>query len=832
MRVHLKGGVWKNTEDEILKAAVMKYGKTQWARISSLLVRKTPKQCKARWFEWLDPSIKKTEWSKEEDEKLLHLAKLMPTQWRTIAPIVGRTPAQCLERYQRLLDEAEAHAAGEDDDLGLRGEAGAEGQAAAAASDARRLRPGEINPNPETRPARPDPVDMDEDEKDMLSEARARLANTQGKKAKRKARERQIEEARRLATLQKRRELKAAGVELKAKKPKKHKAHIDYNAEIPYEKKPVPGFYDTTEELANKGTGAASLKGKFLDSIEAKSRLDREDESRKEAKRKRDNKNKDAVAFVRASDQKAVDAIAAKEEAEQVAKRKKLVLPLPQVNDAEMETIAKLGQRGALVRELVGNANGDTSTETLLGDYSETPSAAAVRTPRTPAQSDRLINEALAQRAMSVQATPLLGGSTGGEAVQRAVALGKGTGFGGAMPQGGPTMTPNPLATPFRPSAQGASGSNGLGNVPPSTVRDELRLNTPAQDVGATPRERKLASRGLREQLARKLATLPKPKNEFEIVVPEPASGGADGEATDATDGVAALNIGSGRDSGTSATIEDQAEVEWQAGEQRKREADKELGRRTRCVQLGLPRPDMLATDALAASHGGSHGSPEVLSLISDEMKALILSDAHMHPVPNVPPLRYPGAESIRLEEISEDLLASARALIDKEMEDMHQDLRDTYYRLSEHDNSGLWRATECSDVWLPQQRCYQAVDQISPEAWIEKYKSELTSRREIMSEEASRATKVERKLGVILGGYQARSKVLDDKIAAAFKEFEQVRVDTQAFNALYTTEQASIPARVERAQDELRKVELRESQLQSEYQELLDRRNALAGQQ
>ncbi len=34
-----------------------------------------------------------------EDEKLLHLAKLMPTQWRTIAPIVGRTATQCLERY-------------------------------------------------------------------------------------------------------------------------------------------------------------------------------------------------------------------------------------------------------------------------------------------------------------------------------------------------------------------------------------------------------------------------------------------------------------------------------------------------------------------------------------------------------------------------------------------------------------------------------------------------------------------------------------------------------------------------------------------------------------
>ena len=106
MRIMIKGGVWKNTEDEILKAAVMKYGKNQWSRIASLLSRKSAKQCKARWYEWLDPSIKKTEWTREEDEKLLHLAKIMPTQWRTIAPIVGRTAAQCLERYEKLLDEA------------------------------------------------------------------------------------------------------------------------------------------------------------------------------------------------------------------------------------------------------------------------------------------------------------------------------------------------------------------------------------------------------------------------------------------------------------------------------------------------------------------------------------------------------------------------------------------------------------------------------------------------------------------------------------------------------------------------------------------------------
>ena len=152
-RVMIKGGVWRNTEDEILKAAVMKYGKQQWARVASLLNRKSAKQCKARWFEWLDPSVKKTEWSREEEEKLLHLAKLMPAQWKSIGPLVGRTATQCQEHYEQLLDQA---AAGEDGSEGV---------------SQHRLKPGEIDTHPETKPARPDPIDMDEDEIEMLQEA-------------------------------------------------------------------------------------------------------------------------------------------------------------------------------------------------------------------------------------------------------------------------------------------------------------------------------------------------------------------------------------------------------------------------------------------------------------------------------------------------------------------------------------------------------------------------------------------------------------------------------------------------------------------------------------
>jgi len=229
MRILIKGGVWKNTEDEVMKAAVMKYGLNQWSRISSLLVRKSAKQCKARWYEWLDPSIKKTEWNKEEDEKLLYCSKILPNQWRSIAPIVERTASQCLERYEQLISEAHLK------------------QENALTNDKQRVvKAKEFDVDPESRPAKPDPKDMDPDEREMLSEARARLANTKGKKAKRKAREKQLQTARRLASLQKRRELKMAGISIK--KRRRRKNWIDYNLEIPFEKHAPRGIYNTKEE--------------------------------------------------------------------------------------------------------------------------------------------------------------------------------------------------------------------------------------------------------------------------------------------------------------------------------------------------------------------------------------------------------------------------------------------------------------------------------------------------------------------------------------------------------------------------------------------------------
>ncbi|KAF1743711.1 hypothetical protein MXB_3466, partial [Myxobolus squamalis] len=466
-----------NPRDEILKVAVMKYGKNQWSRIASLLHKKTAKQCKSRWYEWLDPGIKKTEWTREEEEKLLHLAKLMPTQWRTIAPMVGRTANQCLERYEYLLDQAQIQESGLGD-----------------AEDPRKLRPGEVDPNPETKPARPDPIDMDEDELEMLSEARARLANTQGKKAKRKAREKQLDEARRLATLQKKRELRTAGVNLILLS--KLKRCCDLNFEIPFEKKPAPGFFDTSNEKIDP----TSEEFKAL-RLKEYTRRDRTEI----LERRKDKEKFDKM--------KATDLVSAiKRTAPQITvRRSKLVLPAPQISEAELEEVVKLGSEAEIAKSFVSGDDDNLPTKSLLNNYAMTPMSSDSLSGRTPLTTDTLLKDAQTLIALNMVETPLKGGLNIPMSDSDLT-------ISGSKPQIVPTPTPNTvLASPFM--TPGRSGTTDKEFTP---LRDKLNINRDSafSSASTTPLTSKFKNQ-FNRQLRDQLSSLPKPIDDFEIELPE-----------------------------------------------------------------------------------------------------------------------------------------------------------------------------------------------------------------------------------------------------------------------------------------------------------------------
>ena len=603
----VKGGVWTNIEDEVLKAAVSKYGLNQWARVSSLLARKTPKQCKARWQEWLDPSIKKVEFTKEEDEKLLHLAKLMPTQWRTIAPLVGRTANQCIERYQKLLDEAEQKEASE---LSL---TGGDETSAPTADDVRKLRPGEVDPDPETKPARPDTIDLDEDEKEMLSEARARLANTQGKKAKRKARERQQEESRRLAALQKRRELKTAGINIKITTRKK--GQMDYNADIPFEKKAASGFYDTNEELALNERQRANFDPRKQQLAQAKRKQAEEDE----AGRKRRKADKDAPS---ASYREALKAGQAQRlrEAEQSSKRRALNLPAPQVGEGELEDIVKMGMIGERANTM---ADGDNdATRGLVNSYSALNTGAPIRTPKAPAHEDHIANEIKNIRALTETQSSLLGGEN------TPLHEGAGsTGFESAAPRMQNIVTPNPLATPLRQGANGV-GATPLrpGQTPLRTPRDSFALNSQSNDMV------------LRHRLQQGLASLPKPKQQaWELELPEEQQ-----EVAVAENGLP----------------EDASERDRREREFREAQELLERKRRTQVMQRGLPRPVSVNLAALGRAADDIEDPAE--KAVAREAALLMAYDAAKYPLAGA----TRGEEAPSLAQIDDDALVEARRQI------------------------------------------------------------------------------------------------------------------------------------------------------------------------
>ena len=185
---------WRNSEDQLLTAFVMKYGTNDWSRISSVLRYKTPKQCRARWSEYLDPRLKKHNWTSEEDIQLIENIRRFPQQWRTIGQSMGRSAQQCLSRYEELLQNEWTSEKGENPDV-----------------DSPSLFRAEAS-YPHTQPPIPDAIDLDADEEAMLAEGRARLANVQSRKDKRKHKESIIAQARGLSKLQRERELRQAGL--------------------------------------------------------------------------------------------------------------------------------------------------------------------------------------------------------------------------------------------------------------------------------------------------------------------------------------------------------------------------------------------------------------------------------------------------------------------------------------------------------------------------------------------------------------------------------------------------------------------------------------------
>ena len=102
-------GPWTQEEDQKLIAWVNKEGPGRWAQAASLIPGRSGKQCRERWFNNLNPDVKKGNWSIAEDELIFNLYQKYGSSWSKIAKYIpGRTENSIKNRFYSTLRKVTA----------------------------------------------------------------------------------------------------------------------------------------------------------------------------------------------------------------------------------------------------------------------------------------------------------------------------------------------------------------------------------------------------------------------------------------------------------------------------------------------------------------------------------------------------------------------------------------------------------------------------------------------------------------------------------------------------------------------------------------------------
>ncbi|KIJ68706.1 hypothetical protein HYDPIDRAFT_24960 [Hydnomerulius pinastri MD-312] len=97
----VKKTAWTPEEDNLL-LELLKIHSTKWAVIARNIPGRTDDACSKRYREALDPSLKKDEWTPEEDEKLVDAYKRLGGKWGQVGQELQRSGLGCRNRWRLL----------------------------------------------------------------------------------------------------------------------------------------------------------------------------------------------------------------------------------------------------------------------------------------------------------------------------------------------------------------------------------------------------------------------------------------------------------------------------------------------------------------------------------------------------------------------------------------------------------------------------------------------------------------------------------------------------------------------------------------------------------
>lgn len=99
---NLKKGPWTKEEDDILLKEVNKYScykMIKWADVASKLEGRIGKQCRERYINYLNPYIKRGEWTEIEDHILFELQRVLGNKWTLISKVLLRSDNDVKNHY-------------------------------------------------------------------------------------------------------------------------------------------------------------------------------------------------------------------------------------------------------------------------------------------------------------------------------------------------------------------------------------------------------------------------------------------------------------------------------------------------------------------------------------------------------------------------------------------------------------------------------------------------------------------------------------------------------------------------------------------------------------
>ncbi|XP_021890857.1 transcription factor WER-like [Carica papaya] len=102
-----KKGLWSEEEDKILIDYITLHGKGKWSRIAKLTgLKRGGKSCRLRWLNYLCPTVKRGDFSEEEEDLIIRLHNLLGNRWSLIAGRVpGRTDNQVKNHWNTRLSK-------------------------------------------------------------------------------------------------------------------------------------------------------------------------------------------------------------------------------------------------------------------------------------------------------------------------------------------------------------------------------------------------------------------------------------------------------------------------------------------------------------------------------------------------------------------------------------------------------------------------------------------------------------------------------------------------------------------------------------------------------